>query len=105
MGATQKTVDQENEIARAAVETRLRDEARILREVFNGPRGRLALDIIKRKFNWRAGMPAKILDKHDRVDDSASWFDAGQQSVLQYIHIKITSEESASHVNPSGGST
>jgi hypothetical protein len=96
------TVQQENEIAWQQQLTRMRDRARIFREVLTGPRGDLVLQALKEKFGH--SLPPNVLDNNGRTDEYQTWRRLGHFDVMEYIHQQLTWKESE-HVDTSSGST
>lgn len=97
------TVEQENEIAFAKRQSEARDRARVFRELFTTPHGKLVLQILDAKFQTATGIPPTMLDNQGRADPLQTWRKLGHFDVIQYINIQMAYKESE-HVHPSSPS-
>jgi hypothetical protein len=94
----EKTVDEENEIARAERKSKLRDQARLFREVFGNPPGKAVLEALTVKFQTASGFPPNQLDDQGRTDALQTWRKLGHFDVMAYIKVQIEFKETE-HVN------
>lgn len=98
------TVEQDNEVARAAKLTEIRDRMRIFHEVLDNPRGRMVIDYIAKNFQTQSGYPPNQLDDHGRTDALQTWRKLGHFDVVRFIKDQLESKE-IEHVHPRSGST
>jgi hypothetical protein len=87
------TVEQDNEIAAAQRASEARDRARVFRELFTTPHGKLVLTILDSKFQTAAGIPLTILDSHGHSDPLQTFRKLGHHDVMQYIRIQMEFKE------------
>lgn len=90
----ERTVEQDNEIAKAELKSKLRDRARIFREVLGNPRGQMVLDALVANFRTASGFPPNQLDDHGRTDALQTWRKLGHFDVLHYIQTQLDYKES-----------
>lgn len=95
------SVEQDNEIEKAKRLTRIRDQARIFREVLTSPHGKVILDALNTKFSH--ALPPNVLDNNGRTDEYQTWRRLGHFDVLEFIKTQLEWKESE-HVNPSSSS-
>lgn len=98
----ERTVEQENQIAEAQVRSKIRDRARIFREVLDSPHGKLVLEALNAKFSHT--LPPNVLDNNGRTDEYQTWRRLGHFDVLEYIKTQLEWKES-NYVDTSSGST
>jgi hypothetical protein len=90
----EKTVEQENEVERERRKSLLRDQARVFRELFSTPSGKVVLDALNANFKTSSGFPPNQLDDHGRTDALQTWRKLGHYDVLAYIKIQMEFKES-----------
>lgn len=98
------SIEQDNELAKAEAITRLRDRARVFREVFGTwdkltPHGQIIIDALMAKFGH--ALPPNVLDNVGRTDPYQTWRRLGHFDVLEYIRTTLEWKE---HVNSSSSS-
>lgn len=93
----ERTVDEENEIAKAKRLSTIRDRARIFREVLGSPHGKLLIGYLAENFKTGSGFPPNQLDDHGRTDALQTWRKLGHFDVLHYINTQIEWRESDVH--------
>jgi hypothetical protein len=98
----QRSVEEDNEVERAKALTRIRDRARIFREVLGNSRGELVLDELRKAFKYGEGIPKNMLDDIGRTDALQTHRKLGEYSVIRWIEIQLEWKES-DYVNPSRG--
>lgn len=100
-----RTVDEDNQLAKEKKLSQIRDRARIFREVLGSPRGQLVLDALRHNFGYEqtAGIPPNRLDDGGRTDELQTWRKMGEYSVIRWIEIQLEWKES-DYVNTSRGS-
>jgi hypothetical protein len=98
----ENTVDQQNEIDRAKLKSKLRDQARQFRELFSTPLGKLVLETLTVKFQTASGFPPNSLDDHGRTDALQTWRKLGHHDVIAYIKLQMEFKED---VHPGSSST
>lgn len=91
------TVDETNEIERARILTKMRDRARIFREVFGTwdkrtTHGAVILEALLQKFGH--ALPPNVLDNQGRTDAYQTWRCLGHFDVLEYIKTQLEWKES-----------
>lgn len=99
------TVEEQNEIERARRLTKLRDNARIFREVFGTPgnltkHGKIVLDALHATFGART-IPRNILDDHGRTDMWQTARSLGHYDVIQSIYDALNWKENE-HTSSTG---
>jgi hypothetical protein len=97
----ERTVAEENEIAKAQLRSTIRDRARLFREVLDSPHGKLVLAALNTKFSH--ALPPNVLDNNGRTDEYQTWRRLGHFDVLEYIKTQLEWKES-DYVNPSSPS-
>jgi hypothetical protein len=88
----ERTVEQENEIEKAKALSRIRDRARIFREVLGSPHGVLVLEALHTKFSH--ALPPNVLDNNGRTDEYQTWRRLGHFDVLEFIKTQMEWKES-----------
>jgi hypothetical protein len=88
----ERTVEQDNEVEKAKALSRIRDRARLFREVLTSPHGQLVLDALNAKFSHT--LPPNVLDNNGRTDEYQTWRRLGHFDVLEYIHAQLEWKES-----------
>ncbi len=104
MAKPETSVEEENAVERAKALSRIRDRARIFREVLGGPRGALVLDEIRKAFKFGAGIPPNMLGDDGHTDALQTHRKLGEYSVIRWIELQLEWRE-ADHVNPSSSGT
>ena len=99
-------VEEENQVNREKRLARIRDQARIFREVFGTwesptSHGKVMLDALNTKFSHV--LPPNVLDNNGRTDEYQTWRRLGHFDVLEFIKTQLEWKESE-HVNPSRSS-
>lgn len=89
----EKTVEQENEIEREKRKTKLRDQARVFRELFSTSLGKTVLEALNANFKIHAGFPPNQLDDQGRTDALQTWRKLGHFDVLAYIKLQIDTKD------------
>jgi hypothetical protein len=102
----ERSVEEENTLAKEKRLSVIRDRARIFREVLGSPRGALVLDALRANFGFdgTGGIPPNITDDHGRTDEWQTARKLGVYSVIRYIELQLEWKESE-HVNTSGPGT
>lgn len=90
----ERTVEQDNEIERAKLKAKLRDQARQFREVFSTPLGKSVLELLAVKFQTLGGFPQNQLDNQGRTDALQTWRKLGHHDVIAYINLQLSYKES-----------
>lgn len=88
-----ETVEQDNEIERAKLKSKLRDQARQFRELFSTPNGKRILEVLSAKFQTSGGFPQNQLDNNGRTDALQTWRKLGHHDVIAYINLQINYKE------------
>ncbi len=96
------TVEQDNAVEKAKRLAKFKDQARVFREIFDSPHGKIVLAALNTKFSH--ALPPNVLDNNGRTDEYQTWRRLGHFDVLEYIKTQLEWKESE-HVHPSGGST
>lgn len=99
-------VDEENQVNREKRLARIRDQARIFREVFGGwdtptAHGKVMLDALNTKFSH--ALPPNVLDNNGRTDEYQTWRRLGHFDVLEFIRTQLEFKETP-YVDPSRSS-
>jgi len=95
------TVEEENEVAKAASRARIRERARAFQEVFGAwekptPHGERILEALLAKFGnppGQHGLPPNVLDRTDRTDEYQTWRRLGHFDVMEYIRTQLEWKE------------
>jgi hypothetical protein len=94
------TIEEDNEVSKQERLARLRDRARVFREVFTSPHGKQIMDAFMVKFGH--ALPPNVLDNNGRTDEYQTWRRLGHFDVLEFIKTQIEWRES--DVSTSNGS-
>lgn len=89
----EKTVEQENDIERERRKAKLRDQARVFRELFSTSLGKTVLEALNANFKTSAGFPPNQLDDQGRTDALQTWRKLGHFDVLAYIKLQIDTKD------------
>lgn len=100
----ERTVEQENLIEKEKRLSKIRDRARIFREVLATQRGQLVIDALVESFKLQTRYPPNVLDDHGRSDPIQTARKAGHYDVIGFIKDQLEYKESE-HVNPRSSST
>lgn len=92
-----ETVEEHNEIEQERLRTKIRDRARIFRELFGSwdnrtPHGEVVLEALLAKFGH--ALPPNVLDSNGRTDEYQTWRRLGHFDVLEYIKTQLEWKES-----------
>lgn len=95
----ERTVEEDNEVARATRLREIKDRARIFIEVFGDrehptPHGKLIFSYLNNAFNLSTSIPPNLLDDHGRVDALQTWRKMGHYDVIQWIRLQLEYKES-----------
>ena len=101
------TTEQQNAVERENIRTRIRDRARIFREVFGErakptPHGAIILEALLAKFGH--SLPPNVLDNNGRTDEYQTWRRLGHFDVMEYIFTQLDYKE-IEHEHTSRGGT
>jgi hypothetical protein len=95
------TIEQDNEVERAKQVARIRDRARVFREVFTSPHGKQVMEAFLVKFGH--ALPPNVLDNNGRTDEYQTWRRLGHFDVLEFIKTQIEWKEATNdHTSSSG---
>ena len=97
------TAEQQNAVEREKALARIRDRARIFREVFGArgahtPHGQVIIDALLAKFGH--SLPPNVLDNTGRTDEYQTWRRLGHFDVMEYIYTQLDYKET-DHVDTS----
>lgn len=88
------SIEQENEVSRQEQLTRIRDRARVFREIFTSPHGKQIMEAFMVKFGH--ALPPNVLDNNGRTDEYQTWRRLGHFDVLEFIKTQIEWREDVS---------
>lgn len=94
------SIEQENEVKRQEQITRMRDRARVFREIFTSPHGKQIIEAFMVKFGH--ALPPNVLDNNGRTDEYQTWRRLGHFDVMEFIKTQIEWRET--NVDSSSGS-
>jgi hypothetical protein len=89
----ERPVEQDNEIERAKLKSKLRDQARQFRELFSTPLGKSVLETLNLKFQTAGGFPQNQLDNQGRTDALQTWRKLGHHDFMAYIKLQMDYKE------------
>lgn len=100
----ERAVEEDNAVAKAQRLAKIRDRARIFREVLGSPHGQIILDALRASFGYdkTGGIPPNLLDDNGRVDQLQTWRKMGEYSVIRWIEIQLEWKESHEHTGSAG---
>lgn len=104
MTKSERPIEEENRLEREKRLAKIRDRARIFREVLANPRGKLFLELLTESFKMQTRYPPNILDDHGRSDPIQTARKAGHYDVLGFIQDQLEFKES-DYGNPSDTGT
>lgn len=81
------SIEQENEIAKQEQLARIRDRARVFREIFTSPHGKLIMEAFMQKFGH--ALPPNVLGSDGHTDPYQTWRRLGHFDVLEFIKTQI----------------
>jgi hypothetical protein len=93
MVIAERTVEQDNQVASAERQSKLRDQARQFRDLFTTSLGKSVLEILTVKFQTASGFPPNQLDSQGRTDALQTWRKLGHFDVLAYIKLQMDYKE------------
>jgi hypothetical protein len=99
------SVDEDNAVARERALARIRERARIFREVLGSVRGQLVLNSLRQNFGFEstAGIPPNRLGDDGHTDSWQTARKLGEYSVIRWIEIQLEWRESDYVDTGSGG--